>query len=62
MATPRIQGYTSQKNYDYYQEAYTAYMAKEKKVIPSGTFIIEAIKEYCDNHGIQTILEPDIEK
>ncbi|WP_161497516.1 hypothetical protein [Streptococcus suis] len=30
MATPRIQGYTSQKNYDYYQEAYTAYMAKEK--------------------------------
>ena len=44
MATPRIQGYTSQKNYDYYQEAYTAYMAKERKVIPSGTFIIEAIK------------------
>ena len=30
MATPRIQGYTSQKNYDYYQEAYTAYMAKER--------------------------------
>ena len=30
MATPRIQGYTSQKNYDYYQEAYTAYMAKEE--------------------------------
>ena len=44
MATPRIQGYTSQKNYDYYQEAYTAYMAKRKESNSSGTFIIEAIK------------------
>lgn len=60
MATPRIQGYTSQHNYDYYQEAYTLYMAKQKKAVPSGVFLIEAIKEYCDSHGIKTIIEPEI--
>ena len=61
MATPRIQGYTSQKIMTIIKR-HILHIWLKKKVIPSGTFIIEAIKEYCDNHGIQTTLEPDIEK
>ena len=60
MATPRIAGYVSQHNLDYAQEAYTLYMAKHKKPIPMGQFLIEAIKEYCDKNDLKTEIEPEL--
>lgn len=59
MARVRLQGYVGDKEYDFFQESYTKFMAERKKAVTVGEYLIFAIKALNEKKGLQVELELD---